>query len=276
MAGNSNPITENTVYDSSPEELEVGTESSPEMDADDTAAEKSKEDMESEDLYNEKIITNISLSMETKEFDNSIDRLNKLIGKYKGYVENSNIFYNGYSGNKKFRSAQYTIRIPEEKNDSFINEVNEIGNTIFQNTSKDDISKRYQDTKSKLKVLEIKEKRILELLEKAEKIEDILKLENELNETIYEKESLIGEIEHMDDKVSYTTIYLDISEVDKYTTGETIETKFGEKLENAFNNSIHYLKLTFENLIIILIYILPFALIGGLIYFIINQIVKRK
>ena len=113
-------------------------------------------------------------------------------------------------------------------------------------------------------------------MEKADKIEDIIKLENELNETIYEKENLIGEIKYMDDKISYTTIYLDVSEVDKYTTGETIETKFGEKIKNAFNNSIYYLKLTIENLIIILIYILPYALIGILVYFIVNQLRKKK
>lgn len=266
MTNKSSPRTEMAVDHNRPKELKDETETTEEIDIDNATTGKSEEE------YNEKIITNVSLSIETKEFDHFIDNLNKLVNKHKGYVENSNIFYNSRSGNKQFKSAQYTIRMPEEKTNTFISDINTIGNTISQSTSKEDISKIYQDTKGKLKVLETKEKRILKLLEKAEKIEDILKLENELNETIYEKESLIGEIEYMDDKTSYATIYLDISEVEKYTIGETVETKFSEKFKNAFSNSLYYVKLIFENLIIILIYILPFALIGILIYYIINQI----
>src|SRR5699024_11780415 len=121
---------------------------------------------------------------------------------------------------------------------------------------------------------------IINLLKKNKKIKNILKIENELNNKINEKEGLICNIKYIDDKVSYSTVYLDISEVDKYTAKETPEdpneTKFGQKIKNAFNDSIYYIKLVFQNLIIVLIYILPYALIGFLIYFIINQIRKKK
>src|SRR5699024_10206710 len=101
-----------------------------------------------------------------------------------------------------------------------------------------------------------------------------------LNNTINEKEGLIGNIKYMDDKVSYSTVYLDISEVDKYTAKETPEdpneTNFGQKIKNAFNDYIYYIKLVFQNLIIVLIYFLTYALFWLMIYFIINKIRKTK
>ncbi|MCR2044564.1 DUF4349 domain-containing protein [Anaerosalibacter massiliensis] len=224
----------------------------------------------------QKIITNLFISMETKEFDNSINHLNNIVNKYKGYIENSDISYNNHVNNNIYKYAQYTIRMPKNSVDKFTNEINKIGNIISQSTSKEDITKEYYDTESKLNVLKIKEERILKILESAEKIEDILKLEDELNKVIYEKESITNEMKDMDNKISYSTLIINITEVDKFSNIETTKTSFGEKIINTFNNSLYFLKLTMENIIIIVIYILPFALIIGLVYLIINKFIRKK
>lgn len=224
----------------------------------------------------QKIITNLFISMETKEFDNSINNLNNIVNKYKGYIENSDISYNNHVNNNIYKYAQYTIRMPKNSVDKFTNEINKIGNIISQSTSKEDIAKEYYDTESKLNVLKIKEERILKILGRAEKIEDIIKLEDELNKVIYEKESITNEMKDMDNKISYSTLIINITEVDKFSNIETTKTSFGEKIINTFNNSLYFLKLTMENIIIIVIYILPFALIIGLVYLIINKFIRKK
>lgn len=140
------------------------------VEREDKAVDENNESFE-ENL--EKIITKTSLSIETKTFDDSVSNLNQLVNKHKGYIEYSEIYYNNLRDNKKLKSAQYAIRIPEKNTNNFIDEANKIGNTVSQSTSKLDVSKEYLDTKSKIKVLETKEKRILNLLEKANKIEDI-------------------------------------------------------------------------------------------------------
>ncbi|WP_042678627.1 DUF4349 domain-containing protein [Anaerosalibacter massiliensis] len=224
----------------------------------------------------QKIITNLFISMETKEFDNSINHLNNIVNKYKGYIENSDISYNNHVNNNIYKYAQYTIRMPKNSVDKFTNEINKIGNIISQSTSKEDITKEYYDTESKLNVLKIKEERILKILERAEKIDDIIKLEDELNKVIYEKESITNEMKDMDNKISYSTLIINITEVDKFSNIETTKTSFGEKIINTFNNSLYFLKLTMENIIIIVIYILPFALIIGLVYLIINKFIRKK
>lgn len=68
-------------------------------------------------------------------------------------------------------------------------------------------------------------------MEKAEKIEDIIALENQLSETIAEKESLKTSLINIDDKVDFSTINIEIQEVEKLSNAETIETTFGTRIK---------------------------------------------
>lgn len=220
-------------------------------------------------LEPEKIITTINLSFETTEFEKTNDELNKLITKYKGYIEYSNISYNHYYDNIKYRYGEFAIRVPRENIVSFKTELSVIGNLTGESTNKQDVTKQYRDTESRLKVVEIKEERLLSLLEKAEKIEDIIALENQLSEVIYEKESLKSSLMTLDDKVDFSTVYVNIQEVAKITNTETIETTFGTKIKNAINNSLYFFKDTLEGLIIALIYLSPFLIIFGVVIFVV-------
>jgi hypothetical protein len=224
----------------------------------------------------DKIITTISISMQTKEFMDTTEKLTNLIGKYKGYVENSDISYNNYVYSTRLKYSQYAIRIPRENLEKFTNELKEIGNIISQNTSKADITKQYRDTESRLNVLKTKEERILALLGKAAKMEDIIVLENQLSDIIYEKENLTANILDMDDKVDYSTAHIQIEEVAKLTPGETIETTFWAKVVNAIKDSTYFFSYNIQNLIIGFIYFIPYGLIIGAIVYIAYRFMKKR
>jgi len=223
-----------------------------------------------------KVITNVYISLETIEFGSTTDNLNEIINKNNGYIEDSSISHNNYINNRIYKYAQYTIRVPKESVDSFIKEISSIGNVVSQNTSKQDITKQYYDTESRLNVLKIKEERILTLLEKAEKIEDIIAIENQLIEIIYQKESLTKSILDMDEKVSYSTVSINISEVEKLTSGVTTETTFGTKIANAFRDSVYFFKVVLEKFLITFIYVLPYFLIIGVIGILVYKFVRKK
>lgn len=226
-------------------------------------------------LEPEKVITTVYLNFETMEFETSNDNLNKLIEKYKAYIENSNISYSNYYNSKMYRSGDYVIRVPRENIVSFKTELNSIGNKTSENTSKQDVTKHYTDTESRLKVITTKEERILALLQKAEKIEDIIQLENQLSQIIYEKESLKSSLITLDDLVDYSTVHISIREVEKLTNSETIETTFGTKVLNAINDSLFFFKNALQGFIISLIYLLPFVLVTGVILFVVFKILKK-
>lgn len=226
-------------------------------------------------LEPEKVITTIYLEFETTEFDRTTDELNKLIEKYRAYIENSNISYNQYYNNKSYKYGSYVIRVPKSDVISFKTELNGIGNMISENTSKEDVTKYYRDTESRLKVVTTKEERILALLEKAEKIEDIIALENQLSNIIYEKESLQSSLMNIDDKVDFSTIRINVQEVEKLRNTETVETTFGTKIKNAIEDSLFSFKNSMEGLVIWFIYMIPFIVILAILAYIGYIIFKR-
>lgn len=146
---------------------------------------------------------------------------------------------------------------------------------LSENTNKQDVTKQYKDTESRLKVVTVKEERILALLEKAEKIEDIIALENQLNEVIYEKENLKTSLIDIDDKVDFSTLHINIQEVDRLTNSETVETTFGTRIKNAINDSFFGFKSSFENFVIWFIYSLPFIIVFGILIYIAFKIGKK-
>lgn len=226
-------------------------------------------------LEPKKVITTIEMVFETTEFDKTTNNLDIIVNKYKAYVENSNISNNSYYDNKSYRFGTYTIRVPKISVDSFKSELSGIGNMTSESTSKEDVTSQYTDTESRLKVITVKEERILSLLEKAEKIEDIIALENQLSQTIQEKESLKSSLISLDDRVDYSTFYLSIQETEKLSNSETVETTFGTKIMNAINDSLYSFKKTMQNLTISLIYVFPFIIILGVILFVVFKIIKK-
>lgn len=227
-------------------------------------------------LEPEKVITTYELDFETTEFDKTINNLTKLIEKYKGYIENSDISYNQYYNNKSYRRGSFAIRIPKKDALSFKTELNGIGNMISESTRKEDVTKQYRDTESRLKVLTTQEERILALLEEADNIQDIIALEERLSYIIYEKEHLQASLMNLDDKVEFSTIYIDIQEVERLRSTEDIDTSFGTKIKNAIENSIYGFVTGLENMVIWMILAAPFLILLALILFLAYRIIKRR
>lgn len=247
------------------------------MDGGDMARDEAEIDPASppSSLEPEKVITTLYLEFETREFDETTKGLMKLIEKYKGYIEGSNISYNQYYNNKSYRYGSYTIRIPKNDAISFKTELNGIGNLISESTDKEDVTKQYRDTESRLKVVTTQEERILALLEKAENIEDIIALEERLSHIIYEKEMLQASLITIDDKVDFSTIHVDIQEVEKLRNTEDIETTFGTKIKNALGDSLYGFKNGLENMVLWSIYAAPFLILLGLVLFVVYRVVKK-
>ena len=226
-------------------------------------------------LEPEKVITTIHMSFETIDFSATQKSLESIIKKHDSYVENSNVRYNSYYNSKNYRHADYVIRVPKDKVASFKEDLNGVGLIKYESTEKTDVTKQYNDTKSRLNILETKEERLLHLLEKAEKIEDIIALENQLNEVVYEKERLKSTLLSLDDKVAFSTIYLDIEEVERLSNMETMETGFGTKIKNALSDSLYNFKIIMENFIVFLIYFFPFGIIIIVLGFIGFKLFKK-
>lgn len=224
-----------------------------------------------------KIIDRADVILETLEFDKSISQLESSINSYGGYIESSNILQDGISSGsyKQNRYAEFIIRIPKEKFQSFLSETGNIGVIINKRIYGEDISSQYYDRESRLKVLQAQEQKYLDLLNNAKEVKEILEIEKSLTEIRYEIESLTGYLKQMDSLVSYSTINLNISEVTETKVAEATPKTFGDKVVKAFSDSIKSLKTAGITMVLIIVVILPYAIIFSILGYIIYFVIKR-
>ena len=184
-----------------------------------------------------KLIRDVNLEVETETFEELLSTVGEKTRNLGGYIEES-YTYNGsnYYG-KGTRNANLTIRIPAEKLDEFLLAVGEVSNVISRNESVTDVTLEYVDLESHKKVLLAEQERLLELLEKAETIEDIISLESRLSQVRYQIESMEAQLRTMDNRVNYSTVYLYINEVAKLTPVK--EQTVWEKISTGFASSLY-------------------------------------
>ena len=222
-----------------------------------------------------KIIKNGKLSIQTLEFEAFIDNLNQTILDMGGYVESSNINGNSYNRNS-MRSANITVRIPADNLDAFCSQVSEISNVTNKNLYTQDVTLTYVDLESHVKALRTEQQTLMDLLAKAEKVEDIILIQNRLSDVLYEIESYESTLRTFDDQIAYSSVHLNIQEVQRETAVEPetpsqeIARRFQENWEDVKDGFARFGINFVSDLPIILVWVL---ILGG-IALIIVRIVK--
>lgn len=227
---------------------------------------------------NRKLIRTFDINIETKEFDNVLSGIQARVQELGGYIEKSSLdggseYYSSYN-----RYSYMTVRIPSDKLDGFIENVKETANVTYISESTEDITLKYVDTESRKIALETEQSRLLELLEKAETVEDIITIESRLSEVRYQLESYASQLRTYDNQVDYSTVYINISEVDRETK---VEPKtFWEEVADEFGDSLYGIGRDFKNFAIWFLgsspYIVLWAVVIGGIVVIVRTVGKKK
>lgn len=183
-----------------------------------------------------KLIKTVYLSMQTREFDSVLDGLSARVQEMGGYIENSSISGSSYYY-EGTRNAYFTVRVPSDRLDEFVDVVSGLGNVTQKNESVEDVTLQYVDTKSRKKALETEQERLLELLEHAENMEDLLAIESRLSEVRYELENYGSQLRLLDNQIDYSTVNVDIAEVERIT--EVKDRTFFEEIADRFSDSLY-------------------------------------
>lgn len=212
-----------------------------------------------------KLIRNVDLSLETREFDKAVEEINALVSRLGGYIEYSDISGRSldYRGDYYRRSANFVARIPAEKLGEATGSIEEICNVTSRSESVNDITDTYYDVDGRLRTLRVEEERLLALLEKAEKLEDMLTIESHLSNVRYQIESLTGQLNRYDSQVNYSTVSMYLQEVVEYTEKQVEPIGFGQRIGQSFKNSLSFIAEFGEGLVITLVTVLPFLLVYG-------------
>lgn len=197
-----------------------------------------------------KLIYTASMNMETTSFDNAVQSLTQLVDSCGGYFESSSI--NNYGSG--YRTGSYVVRVPAEQFDTFCRQVSELCHVTWQTTSTEDVSQYYYDTAGRLKTQQTKLERLQALLGKAEKMEDIITIEDAISTTEEQIDSLSGELQHYDALVDYSTVNLALDEVYKLSNVEEPAAGFGSRVGAALTSGWKNFVSTLESALVTLAY----------------------
>ena len=222
-----------------------------------------------------KWIITVNMSAETEDLDALMEALNGKISGLGGYVEDQDSYNGSMYSSRRYRSASLTVRIPAERVDEFTEEMSGIANVVSTNLSREDITLSYVATESRVKALQTEEARLLELMEQAETMADLLEIESRLTDVRYELENRASQLRLYDNQVDYATIYLSIDEVQEYTPVE--EPTVWERISGGFISSV---KGVGNGLLDLLVWVLaksPYLVIlGGVTVGVVVLVKKRK
>ena len=179
-----------------------------------------------------KIIRNAVLGVETKAFDEFHTAMLQKVAALQGYVESSE---RGSFSNMHMRYENLVLRIPADSLDAFLESVASIGTVTNQETSVQDVTDRYVDVKSRLAALETEQETLLALLAKAQKLSDILEIQDRLTEVRGTLESYKAQLQALDSQIDYSTVTMTVNEVERVTPPEQ-EGFFSEVRQNLSEN----------------------------------------
>lgn len=217
-----------------------------------------------------KITKNYQLSMTTKDLETYLKELNTLIDSNKGYIQNSN----DNLGETSYRYANLSIKIPSDVVEGFIEKLNDIGKINSKSLNTNDITNSYNQTESMLKSLKTQEQRLLELIDEAENVSDLITIESQLSNVRADIQYYTQTIEEYNNQISYSLIELNVNEIKDSTI--YVEDNFINKMVNTFFDAINGVIYFIQGLILMIISIWPFIVIGILIFLLIRYILKKK
>jgi len=199
----------------------------------------------------QKLIKDVWLEGETYEFDKALDAITTAVNACGGYIQGSNVNGRkpeayGDSG----RSAGIVARIPAAQLDSFLTSAKGVIDVYNEDAEIQNVTSKYYDTQSRKETYEIQLERLEAILTEAAELSDIIALETEIARVRYEIEALETTLKNLDNRVNYSTVTIQFYELTQFSRPVATEQSLGERIGNAFSQSLIDIGDWFEHAIV--------------------------
>ncbi len=180
-------------------------------------------------IYERKLTKNGSIQFQTSDLNKTKQFIIHAVNTLNGYIANDNL-----SESDKRVANTITARIPAEKTDSLIRLIESNASKIdFKNIDVEDVTEQFIDLETRIKTKKEVETRYRELLAKANTVEEILKIEEQIGNIRTEIESAEGRLRYLSNQVRYSTLTVTFYE---QSAGFGFQGKISKAFKNGWNN----------------------------------------
>ncbi|NOZ59614.1 MAG: DUF4349 domain-containing protein [Euryarchaeota archaeon] len=174
-----------------------------------------------------RVIKEAQLGLEVQDLDAAMSQLEELAVAANGYVFGSSI-YTLPSGQRR---GTVTLEIPAGSFEATLGRIRELGKVLHFSTSGRDVTEEFIDLEARLRNLKRQEERLLELLDRAESVKDVLEVERELWRIRGEVERLEGRLRYLERRTEMARVSVELSEPEPITASLGLRSALREALE---------------------------------------------
>ncbi len=231
--------------------------------------------------FSEKIIYNVHTSLLVEDVEVASNSITEKVKSLGGYISYANTYNsNGYN------YANIEVRVPSKNLSQMEEFTYEIGKVEEYTMSTDNITESYYDIQIRLDSAIKEEAQLIEVLGKAETIEEILLVREQLGYVQERIESYKGKIRLWDSLVDYSTITYNIKPVPTLDTDSDDSPRIikldetWRAMKRGFNNSVIWVANFFSLLLRVLaVLAIPLVICGVIVVVIVvlvKSVKKRK
>lgn len=245
----------------------------------DGAASRSAETPE----YGLKIIREATIEMQTENYSEDMAALEELVTSMGGFITSREEWGSEQSAEtgENPRTLSLTLRIPSDQLDAFVEQAKQVGIVTASSISETDVTDQYTDTDRRLQAYQKQYDRVLEMMDQATTVEELIQIESELSRLEMEIESCQGTLNYWDARVNYSTVYIYVDEVRRAISANP---SLGERMRTALANSWDDFTQGCQDLVVnlyaaipyIVVWIVVLAAAGGIAVLIVRKVRKGR
>ncbi len=236
-----------------------------------TPASPAESGISSINIDDRKIIKEARMSVEVKVLDDFIKTVKDEVRKCEGYVSSEDKYIDESS------SCDLVVNVPADKLDAIIDVIEANCKVTSQHIDTDDVSSEYIDTESQIKSLEAEQETLLKLIEKADDLDSIIKLQDRLSGIRSDLESYKSAKKLMENQIQYSSVSIDIDETEKIVKNDE---SFSAQVKEKFTKNLYSVGNFFREFAIGFIggipYLVVLAAIAAIVIVIAKKTKKKK
>jgi hypothetical protein len=209
------------------------------------------------DLGNRIVRTaNVDLEVGEGELNKVINQATDVVVRAKGiYMGSSTAVPAGEPA-----SGQVTFRVPVDAFEPVLRQLKGLGTYRGEESSTDDVTTQYVDLTGQLAAWRAQERVYLRLLDRARSVTDVIAVQNQLQQVQSNIERLQGQLKHLEDQSSFSTIVLRLTE-----PGAGGPAAPQGRLARAWATAVNGLGVMAAAVLVAVVWLIPIAVLAGLV-----------
>ncbi len=220
-----------------------------------------------------KVIRNAELQLESESPEDAQHRITTVAETKGGFVVESQQSSSDDQA-KKRDTVVMTVRIPADRFSDALNEIRDAADLVITETIKgEDVTEEFIDVEARIKTQKALEMQYMEIMKRANSVEDALYVQSELASVRGEIEKVEGRKRYLENQSSLSTIRIKLQTPAAFTATSG---KFSGRLSESFGSGMDVALNFIFGLVTFAVGALPFAIVFGIPGFLITRHFWRK